>query len=100
MRHASDLLLCAVNSRHDRSSELLQHFREMDFLRRSFPRRSLVLGVLLNTSIGIKGANSAIALLQDLSTLLQKGLDGVDEFLLVKFFLGLVLGTLDCLCAC
>lgn len=54
---------------------------------RGLLRRRLVLGVSRDPAIRIQCADSSVGLLENLSSLLKQGLDGVDKLLLVTLLL-------------
>lgn len=100
MRHTGDLLLGVVDGLSDISSELLKDFRETVLFWSRLSGGSLVLGVGLDASIGIKTTDDTICFGQDHTALLDQWLDGIDQFLLVEFFLWLALGCFDGLHVC
>lgn len=70
MGHVSNASLAVVNCLDNGLSQSLEQVSQLVLLRSGITRRSAGLGSGSNAAIGIKGANSAIALLEDLASLL------------------------------
>ncbi|GKT65706.1 hypothetical protein ColTof4_03527 [Colletotrichum tofieldiae] len=112
VRHVLDLALGALDSLGDGTSQLhqggivdyhssqtylLQTLSEVVLLGRGLTSLRLRFGVLLDASIRVQCAHTAVQLGQDLATLLDKRLDILHELLLVTLLLGLALGSLNLL---
>lgn len=97
MRHACDLLLGVVDGLGHVASKLLEYIREAVFLRSGFARSGPALGISSDASVGVETADDAIGFGENLATLFDEGLDGVDKLLFVEVFFGLTLGGVDCL---
>ncbi|TFB00267.1 hypothetical protein CCMA1212_007620 [Trichoderma ghanense] len=76
-------------------AHLLEHIGEMVLLRRRLLGARLVLRVALNAAIGIKTANGAVGLGQNLASLLNQGLHLPHQLLLIELLLGRPLSSVD-----
>jgi len=70
MGHVSNASLAVVDCLNNGLSQSLEQFSQLVLLRSGITRRSAGLSSGSNAAIRIKGANSAIALLEDLASLL------------------------------
>jgi hypothetical protein len=97
MRHVSNALLAVVDGLNNGFGQLLEHIGELVFLRSSIARRGTSLRSCSDTSIGVKGPDCTIAFLKDMTSLLNKRLDSLDELLFVELVLGGSVGLLKLL---
>ncbi|TKW49633.1 hypothetical protein CTA1_6122 [Colletotrichum tanaceti] len=105
VRHVLDLALRTLDRLGDSSSQLrqrvnaylLEDLGQVMLLWSGLTSLRLGLGILLDATIRVQGANAAVQFGQDLATLFDERLDVLDELLLVALLLGLALSRLNLL---
>jgi hypothetical protein len=100
MRHPCDLLLGVVNGLSNVPSQVLEDFSETILFWSGFSSCSLVLGIGLDSSIGIKTTNDTVRFSQDHAALLDEWLDSVNQLLFVELLLWLAFRCIDSLRQC
>ena len=76
---------------------LRDNLRQLILLGRRLGRGSFLLGVGLDSAVRIHGADRAVRLGQDTSTLFDQWLDVLDDLLLVELVLGRSIGRVKAL---
>jgi hypothetical protein len=100
VRHVGDLLLRVVDGSDNRRSELLQTVGKLVLLRSGLTSLLAALGLSSDAAIGVETTERAVALVQDAATLLDEGLDVVDQLILVELVARCAIGLLDVLEQC